>query len=87
MLGVGNGTDALYLSMNVLNLKRGDEVIVPAMTWKSTVTSVINNNLKPVLVDICPKNSNIDLKDLKKKLIIKQSYNCCTFIWKPWRNL
>ena len=51
-VGVANGTDALYLSLKSLNLNKNDEVIIPAMTWKSTVTSVINNNLKPVLVDI-----------------------------------
>ncbi len=67
-VGVGNGTDAIYLAIKALNLKKDDEIILPAMTWKSTLTSVINNNLKPVLVDINDKNSNINLDDLKKKI-------------------
>ena len=67
-VGVGNGSDALFISLKALNLKKNDEVIVPAMTWKSTLTSVINNNLKPVLVDIYKKNSNINLLELKKKI-------------------
>ena len=35
------------------------------MTWKSTLVSVINNNLKPVLVDINTNNSNLNLNELK----------------------
>lgn len=67
-IGVANGTDALYLSLKTLALKENSEVIIPAMTWKSTVTSVINNNLTPILVDINKNNSNIDLNDLSKKI-------------------
>mgnify|MGYP006097833883 FL=1 len=67
-IGVANGTDALYLALKSLNLKENSEVIIPAMTWKSTVTSVLNNNLAPILVDINKNNSNIDLNDLSKKI-------------------
>ena len=67
-IGVANGTDALYLALRTLALKKNSEVILPAMTWKSTVTSVINNNLTPILVDINKNNSNIDLNDLSKKI-------------------
>lgn len=70
-IGVANGTDAIYLCLKALNLKKNDEIIIPAMTWKSTLTSVINNNLKPVLVDINDKNPNMDLNDLKKKITKK----------------
>ncbi len=70
-VGVANGTDALFLSLRALNLKQNDEVIIPSMTWKSTLTSVLNNNLKPILVDINKDNSNIDLHDLKKKITKK----------------
>ena len=42
------------------------EVIVPAMTWISTVLSIINNNLKPVLVDVDRNNSLISLNEIKK---------------------
>ena len=71
-IGVANGTDALYLCLRSLKLKKNDEVIIPAMTWKSTLVSVINNNLKPVLVDINTNNSNLNLNELKKKLLRKQ---------------
>jgi dTDP-4-amino-4,6-dideoxygalactose transaminase len=67
-VGVANGTDALYLALKALNLKKNDEVILPAMTWKSTILSVINSGLKPVLVDIKKDSSNFDLNQLKKKI-------------------
>ena len=66
-VGVGNGTDALYIALKSLNLKKNDEVIIPAMTWKSTLTAVLNNNLKPVLVDIENNSSNININEIKKK--------------------
>ena len=35
-----NGTDALYIAMHALNVKPGDEVIVPAHSWISTSETV-----------------------------------------------
>ncbi len=70
-IGVGNGTDALYIALKSLGLKKNDEIIVPAMTWKSTIVSVSNCGLKPILVDINKDNSNINLENLKKKITKK----------------
>ena len=50
-ISCANGTDALTLALKSLNLPKNSEVIVPAMTYCSTAFSVINANLKPVLVD------------------------------------
>ncbi len=65
---VGNGTDALLIALKSLNLKKNSEVIVPAMTWKSTVLAPLNLGLKVKLVDIDKKSSNFDLDDLRKKI-------------------
>lgn len=51
-LGVTNGTHALELALAALDIHRGDEVIVPAVTFISTGSSVIHENATPVLVDI-----------------------------------
>ena len=53
-----NGTDALYIAMMALGLPKNSEVIVPAMTYCSTVFSVIRAGLKPVLIDIEKKQIN-----------------------------
>lgn len=51
-LGVTNGTHAIELALTTLGIKRGDEVIVPAVTFISTGSAVIYSNATPVLVDI-----------------------------------
>lgn len=53
-LGVTNGTHAIELALTALGIGRGDEVIVPAVTFVSTGSAVIYCNATPVLVDIEP---------------------------------
>ena len=50
-ISCANGTDALTLALKCLNLPKNSEVLIPAMTYCSTAFSVIEANLKPVLVD------------------------------------
>ena len=66
-IGCANGTDALFLSLYALNLPKNSEVILPSMTWISTLLAVIHNNLKPVLVDIGKTNPLISIENIKKK--------------------
>ena len=70
-IGCGNGTDALYLSLKALNLPKNSEVIVPAMTWISTVSSIVNCGYKPVLADVNLNNSLISMKEIKRKITKK----------------
>ena len=51
-ISCANGTDALYLALRSLNLQPGDEVIVPAFTFVSTVEAVCLLGLKPIFIDI-----------------------------------
>jgi dTDP-4-amino-4,6-dideoxygalactose transaminase len=55
----GNGTDALQISMMGLNLKPGDEIIVPAFTYAAAVEAAILLGLKPVVVDVDYDTFNI----------------------------
>ena len=66
-IGCGNGTDAIYLAIKSLNLRKNSEVLLPAMTYCSTVFSVMRAGLKPVLVDIDKDNPTISIDNLKKK--------------------
>lgn len=70
-LGVANGTDALEIAVEALNLKKGSEVIVPVNTWISTAEAVTRNNLKLVFVDIDKNNNLICIDDFKKKITKK----------------
>jgi dTDP-4-amino-4,6-dideoxygalactose transaminase len=67
-VGCANGTDAIYLALKALNLKKNSEVIMPAMTYCSTVFSIIRSGLKPVLVDIDKNKPIISIDEIKKKI-------------------
>lgn len=70
-ISCGNGTDALTISLKILNLPKNSEVIIPAMTYCSTAFAVINAGLKPVLVDISPLEPTISINELKAKITKK----------------
>ena len=71
-IGCANGTDAIFLALKSLNLKKNSEVILPAMTFCSTAFSVINAGLKPILVDLDQNKPTMSLLEVKKKLLKKQ---------------
>ncbi len=68
VIGCGNGTDALQLSLMSLDLKPGDEVITPDFTFIATVEVIALLGLKPVLVDVDPITFNIDPEGIKKAI-------------------
>jgi L-glutamine:2-deoxy-scyllo-inosose/3-amino-2,3-dideoxy-scyllo-inosose aminotransferase len=51
-LCVANGTVALQLALEALDIGVGDEVIVPGLTWQATAAAVLDVNAVPVLVDV-----------------------------------
>lgn len=71
-IGVGNGTDALEIAVNSLNLNNDDEIITQGNTFISTCLGISNNNLKINLVDINPNTYQMDL-DLLEKSITKRT--------------
>ena len=62
-----SGSAALYLSLKALNIKRGDQVIVPNITYVATVNAVKLAGATPKVVDVDPENLSLDIDDLKKK--------------------
>jgi dTDP-4-amino-4,6-dideoxygalactose transaminase len=67
-ISCANGTDALTISLKILNLPKNSEVIIPAMTYCSTAFAVINAGLKPILVDIDTLKPTISINSLKAKI-------------------
>ena len=62
--------------LQTLNLKKGDEIIAPALNFKAWHMVLLRYNCKCVFVDIDPNTLNIDIDDLKKKLQKKQKLFC-----------
>ena len=66
---VNSGSSANLLTMSVLKiLYRKREIILPTLTWVSDINSVIQNNFKPVFVDINPKNLCMSEDEIIKKV-------------------
>lgn len=66
---VNSGSSANLLTMSILKILKGNgEVVVPSLTWVSDISSVLQNNLKPVFVDINPKNLCMSEKDIISRI-------------------
>ncbi|MGI5974587.1 MAG: DegT/DnrJ/EryC1/StrS family aminotransferase [Paludibacter sp.] len=71
VIPVGNGTDALQISLMALGLKPGDEVITPTFTFIATAEVVALLGLTPVLVDVDYDTFNISIESLKRSITSK----------------
>ena len=66
---VNSGSSANLLTMSVLKIIYGKgEIILPTLTWVSDINSVIQNNFKPVFVDINPQNLCMSEEQIMKKV-------------------
>ena len=65
---VNSGTAALHIALAVLGIGPGDEVIVPALTFMSTVTAVLHQNAIPVFADIDKDSFCISAEDIRKRI-------------------
>ena len=70
-IAVTSATTALHLALIALDIKAGDEVIVPAFTWVSTANVVLYQGAKVVFCDIDPNTFNLDPKKIKEKITPK----------------
>ncbi len=81
-VGVSNGLDALQLSLKALDIKEGDEVIVPSNTYIATALAVSNVGAKPVFVEPDLYTYNINpKKNRSSNFSINKSNYACSFIW------
>ena len=80
-IAVSSGTAALEISMKSLNLKKGDEIIIPSFSIISTALCVIKLGLKPILVDSDLKTWNMDSAQVIKKITKKTKAIIITHIY------
>ena len=67
-IAVCNGSVALELAIEALQLQEGDEVIMPAFTIISCAAALVRNKVKPVLVDADPITWNMDVDQIEDKI-------------------
>ena len=70
-IGVSNATSALHLSLKSIGIKKGDEVIIPNITFVATANAVLYVDATPVLVDVNDHDINISIKSIEKSITKK----------------
>lgn len=92
-VAVNSGTAALHAAMYALNVSKGDEVIVPAMTFAATANSVLYCGATPVFADVSLDTLLIDIESVetnitaKTKAIIAVDYAGQPCDWDALRSL
>lgn len=66
-----NGTDALQIALMALDLKEGDEVIVPSFTYVATAEVIALLKLKPIMVEVDEETFNITAEIIEKAITSK----------------
>jgi len=67
-IGLANGLDALSLALRCFLFPAGSEVIVPSNTYIATILSIVQNGLKPILVEPDIHTYNIDPGRIEEKI-------------------
>ncbi len=68
VVSVNSGTAALQAALYALNIKQGDEILIPSFTFVATANAVASVGAKPVFVDILRENYTMDPDDLAHKI-------------------
>ena len=67
-IGVANGGDALEVALRALEIKAGDEVIVPANSYTATAMSVLRVGATPIFCDVDTETLLIDPESFEKAI-------------------
>ena len=70
VMAVSSGTAALQLAIESLGISKGDEVIVPNLTFAAPINTIIHSGAKPVLVDIKKETLCIDERKIESAITI-----------------
>jgi len=65
---VNTGTSALHLSLSALDIKEGDEVLVPSLTYVASFQAISAAGAKPVPCEVNPDTLFLDAEDARKKI-------------------
>ena len=70
-IAVNTGTTALHLALDSIGVKKGDEVIVPSLTFVASAQAIMATGAKPVFCDIEKDTLNMDVSDMCKRITKK----------------
>jgi dTDP-4-amino-4,6-dideoxygalactose transaminase len=70
-IGVANGTDAIVVVLDALDIGPGDEVVCPSFTFYATAESIARRGATPVFADVDPATLNVDPADVARRITSK----------------
>ena len=70
-IGVSNATSALFLSLKALGIGKGDEIIIPDITFVATANAVRQTGATPIFADVEKNSMNISTKSIIKNITSK----------------
>ena len=79
-VAICNGTAALEVAIKSLRLPKNSEIIVPARSFFSSASCIINTGYTPVFADVELSTQNISLDDIKKKITKKTKAIICVHL-------
>jgi dTDP-4-amino-4,6-dideoxygalactose transaminase len=68
VIGVGNGTDAITLTLLALGVGPGDEVVVPSFTFYASAEAILPTGARPVFCDVDPDTFCVTAETVKAAL-------------------
>lgn len=79
-VATSNGTTALDLAFQAMNLEAGSEVLVTSRTFLASVSSIINAGLVPKFIDVSRNTQNIDVLKLENEITKKTKAILCVHL-------
>ena len=77
VLPTNSGTSALHIALKSIGVGRGDEILVPTITFVATINAIIYNNAVPIFLGV-DKDINISIKDtlefLEKNTVYRSGF-------------
>ncbi len=68
VIAVNTGTSALHIALESLDVKAGDEVIVPSLTYVASVQAILATGAKPVFCEVRAETLNMDIEDVFQRI-------------------
>jgi dTDP-4-amino-4,6-dideoxygalactose transaminase len=71
VVAVNTGTSALHLALDAIGISKGDEVIVPSLTFVASFQAISATGAKPVACDVYPDTLLMNMEDMQRKITRK----------------